>query len=367
MPKMRSIHTLVAAVALSSLTDNASAQSRAALVAALGDLPHRRAPSVDTLERVRLDRGWRYRIRYLVEDSNPKFHTPPDIGFAYLLVPDAPSAGRLPAIVAIHQDGSHNFLGAREPVGLGGDEDQRFGLALFERGYVVICPDRFLHGERRRIPRPAELADRMDEADIAEQHWVGQLQLMGRNFVAKEVFDLMLATDLLKRHPRVDPARIGAIGHSAGGYVLAYFMLADERIRVGVSSCGVFELVDWFAEDAIRKRNVLSVIPGFARVGRTSDVVGRIAPRPFLMTRGMSEWGDGDAKQRADSRRHVDGTRLLETEARRYYRSAHAEHNLRAEYFTEGGGAHAFPLGMQAVAFRWLDRVLAPGSDSRRR
>jgi dienelactone hydrolase len=220
------------------------AQTKEKLLAALGMMPQNLVLHIDTLEKIRLENGWRYRIKYLAEDSNATFHIPKDHIYAFLFIPDVPKNKKLPAIVAIHQDGNHNYIGYSETAGIAGDADQHYGLELFNRGYIVICPDRFLHAERRRISNPDTLADVFEQADIAEQHWVGQLLLSGRNFVGKEVYDLMLTTDVLCTVPNVDKERIGAIGHSAGGHVLAYFMFADKRIRVGASSCGVFELMD---------------------------------------------------------------------------------------------------------------------------
>jgi dienelactone hydrolase len=333
-------------------------QKQKKLLDILGPMPKKPALQIDTLERTKLDNGWRYRIKYLAEDTSKIFHTPKDYMYAYLFVPNSTKDKKLPAIVAVHQDGNHNYLGYLETAGIAGDDDQHYGVELFNRGYIVICPDRFLHAERRRIAKPDTLADVFDQADIAEQHWVGQLQLTNRNFINKEVYDLILTTDVLCNNPNVDKNRIGAIGHSAGGYVLGYFMFVDKRIKVGASSCGVFEIVDWFAEDAIRKRNVLSVIPGLATVGRTSDYIGLIAPRPFLMTRGMSEWGNGDDKQRIDSKRHVEGTQLLDAEARKYYKTLGADKKLKTIYFDENGGGHSFPPKVKEEVYKWLDSYL---------
>jgi len=333
-------------------------QNEQKLLLSIGVFPSKPTLQVDTLEKTKLENGWRYKIKYLAEDSNIIFHTPKDYIYAYLFVPYSAKFNKTPAIVAIHQDGNHNYMGYLETAGLAGDADQHYGLELFNRGYVVICPDRFLHAIRRRIAKPDSLADCFDEADIAEQHWVGQLQLMGRNFVNKEVYDLILTTDVLCSISNVDKNRIGAIGHSAGGYILAYFMFVDKRISVGVSSCGVFELIDWFAEDAIRKRNMMSVIPGLATVGRTSDFVGLIAPRPFLMTRGLNEWGSVNAKQKMDSKKHVEGTKLLDKEARRYYKAVNADKNLKIIYFDENGGEHSFPPKVKEEVYSWLDSYL---------
>jgi len=321
-------------------------------------MPEKPVLKIDTLEKKRIDNFWRYKIEFLAEDTDTVFNTPKDYISAFVFVPDAAKQKNLPGIIAVHQDGNHNYLGYLETAGIAGDGDQHYGLELAKRGYIVMCPNRFLHGGRRRINNPDTLADVFEQADIAEQHWIGQLQLRGRNFIGKEVYDLVLATDVLCRMPNLDKKNIGAIGHSAGGYILPYFMLMDKRIKVGASSCGVFELIDFYAEDAIRKRSMLAVIPNLANVGRTSDYIGHLAPRPFLMTRGMYEWGNGNSKQQNDSKRHVTGTEVLDAEARRYYKRKNADQNLKTIYFDENGGSHSFPPKVKEEVYQWLDRNL---------
>jgi len=61
--------------------------------------------------------------------------------------------------------------------------------------------------------------------------------LTGRTYFGKEVYDLMRAVDVLYSFDFIDKEKIGAIGHSAAGNVLVYFMFVDKRIKVGVSSC----------------------------------------------------------------------------------------------------------------------------------
>lgn len=203
----------------------------------------------------------------------------------------------------------NNYIGKNEPAGLSGDEDQHYGLELYKQGYIVICPDRFYHGNRRRISNPDTLANLWyEEALKATEHWGGQLMSVGRNAIGKEVYDLKRTMDVLYNTPVVDKNKIGAIGHSAGGNALAYFMFADQRVKLGVSSCGVFEMAEWFDENAPNKRMAFTAIPEFVNVAHTSDFIGLIAPRPFLMTRGIWEWGKGNTKEKTQSIDHVKST-----------------------------------------------------------
>ncbi|HZY36435.1 MAG TPA: prolyl oligopeptidase family serine peptidase [Mucilaginibacter sp.] len=333
--------------------------SRETLTALLGKMPVPPALHVDTLEKTRLDKGWRYKIKYLAEDSDTYYHTPKDYIYAYLFVPFEAARHSLPAIIAIHQDGPHDYLGKSEVAGLAGDPEQFYGKELFERGYIVICPDRFYHAQRRRIPNPDTLADLYDDGYMLMlDHWAGQLLCSGRCTIGKEVHDLERSMDVLYATRGVDQSRIGAIGHSAGGNVLAYFMFADPRVKVGASSCGVFEFSSFFNEDAAMKRHACLAIPGFMANATTADYVGMIAPRPFLMTRGTEEWGYDTPQAKQESIDHVKMTKDLEAAARIYYRKKNVSERLKTIYFDENGGFHAFPPKVKETVYAWLDSYL---------
>ena len=171
---------------------------------------------LDTVETVRLANGTRYLIRYVAEPADPVFNTPADTIAAYLFVPERGNE-KLPAIVAIHQDGPNDHIGKREVAGIEGDSTLAYGKELFDRGYVVICPDRYTHSVRRRIPNPGVEHEDEEAVNDAESHWVGQLIMQGRTNTGKEVYGLTRAVDVLYTYDFVDTNRIGAIGHSGGG------------------------------------------------------------------------------------------------------------------------------------------------------
>jgi hypothetical protein len=192
-----------------------------ALMRVLGEMPVRLLSNIKVLESVPLDGGRRDKIEFLSEPADPLFNAPADMIRAYLFVPDRRNQV-LPAVVAIHQDGPQSHLGKSEPAGLAGDKNQYYGLELFQRGYVVLCPDRFGHAERRRTS-PNDIASiDADRDDDLLNHRVGQLLLKSRTMFGKEVYDLMVATDVLTSLNYVDQNRVGAIGHSAGGNILIY-------------------------------------------------------------------------------------------------------------------------------------------------
>ena len=118
------------------------------LTSLLGVMPKKEPLRVDTLETTALDGGVKYKIRYFIEPGNPVLETPDDWGSAYLFVPSLPSGKKAPAIVAMHQDDVYYHIGKSEPAGLMGDSTMFYGRELFERGYIVMCPDRFYHADR---------------------------------------------------------------------------------------------------------------------------------------------------------------------------------------------------------------------------
>jgi len=339
---------LILLIALTSFCVKENKEQR--LLEILGDFPTPSPLKVDTLESVRLETGWRYKIEYLVEEADTLFDRPIDKIKAYLFVPEHMKGDKLPDMVAIHQDGQCTHLGKLEPAGLGGDADQHYGLELFERGYVVICPDRFPHAERRRIPNPETAGSHMMRDLNLWLRWSGQMILSGRTYFGKEVYDLMRAVDVLYTYDFVNREKIGAIGHSAGGNILVYFMLVDKRVQIGVSSCGFFELIDKFSDQDPSFANSVFALPGLAKIGKSADYLVFLAPRPFLMTRGLQE-----LKSEEESRNHVAETKAIEIYARQRYSKLNANDKLKAIYF-EGG--HSFPSEVKQQAYQWLDSYL---------
>ncbi len=324
----------------------------------LGAMPQRPAPRFTVLETAALPGGRRDKIEYLVEPADPLLGAPEDRVRAYLFTPDHAPGARLPAIIAIHQDGAHSHIGKSEPAGLAGDPTMFYGLELFQRGYAVICPDRFTHAERRRATPNDITSIDPDRDGRLMDHRMGQLLLRGRTTYGKEAYDLMAATDILVSLPHVAPDRIGCIGHSAGGNAAAYFMFMDPRVHAGVSSCGMFSLCEFFHESAPRRRMAGFALPGLAGVGDAGDYLALTSPRPMLLTRGLWEWGKR-GQYRGFSERHVQDTRAIEARARRAYGDG-PNSPLTVIYFDENGGDHALPPGVKQAVYAWLEEQLKP-------
>lgn len=346
------LYSIIVVIVLSwfCLSIGAEAVTQSELEEALGLFPDPPPLQLEVLETVPIDGGIRQLIEYVVEDADTIFDRPQDRVRAYLFIPPHEEGQRLPAMVAIHQDGPSTHLGKAEPAGLAGDVDQHYGLKLFERGYVVICPDRYYHAERRRIPDAANAGSEMMRDLGLWLKWAGQLILSGRTHFGKEVYDLMRAVDVLSTLDFVDPNRIGAIGHSAGGNVMVYFMFLDQRIRLGMSSCGFYELLEDFNDYDRSFSNSVFAIPGLATIGRSADYLAFIAPRPVLLTRGLRELSTEEQSQH-----HIEKTKNIEAYARNRYSQLQASDQLKVLYFD---GGHEFPEEVKNTAYKWIDSFL---------
>jgi dienelactone hydrolase len=324
------------------------------LTRVLGDFPEPPELQIDTLESVKLENGWRYKIEYLVENEDTLFDIPKDIVRAYLFIPYHEKGEKLPGIIAIHQDGNpqNAHLGKLETAGIEGDTTLFYGLELFNRGYIVICPDRFTHGERVNNGNPAES---IEQLIFPAEKRIGELILRGRTGIGKRVYDLMRATDILYSLEEIDKERIGAITHSGGGNYLVYFMFMDPRVKLGVSSCGFNDLIDTYNHNY--PMNILSslALPGLAKVGRSADYLAYLAPRPVLMTRGTGEFGKNSPEQIQRSADHVNSTKNIENYARKRYTEMGTSDNLKYVIFDENEGSHSFPYSLRQYAYIWID------------
>ncbi len=345
--KMRSSKAIYFILIIVFLFGCSNGNQKQKLLEILGDFPKSPSLQIQVLETVKLEKGVRYKIEYVVEEADALFDRPVDKVKAYLFVPEHAENAKLPAIVAIHQDGPYTHIGKSEPAGLAGDGNLHYGLELFERGYVVICPDRYYHAERRRIPNPDQAGSNMMRDLNRWLKWLGQLILKGRTNFGKEAYDLMRAVDVLYIYDFVNKDKIGAIGHSAGGNALVYFMFVDQRVKVGVSSCGFYELIDDFNDKDVSFSNSVFALPSLANVGKSADYLAFIAPRPFLMTRGLHELESEDG-----SKQHVLKTKRIENNARQSYEDLDAPEKLKAIYF-EGG--HDFPIEIREKVYSWFN------------
>ncbi|MBO0778921.1 MAG: prolyl oligopeptidase family serine peptidase [Ktedonobacteraceae bacterium] len=305
------------------------------IITCLGHFPERVEPSTKVESVEELDGYTRTRITYMVE--------PGERIAAWLLVPGehAPREG-WPAILTIHQHGGQFDQGKSEPAGLSGRASYHYGVELCQRGYVVLCPDQLCFGERRPPEEVRLRHNGMLEKKGYEQFEFTRRILSGSCLQTKYLHDLSCGLDVLAAQPDVDADRLGVIGHSLGGQETLWLTWYDQRVRVGVSSCG-FGTIQTILRDGIT-HNFALYVPGLLEVCDMDALLAGIAPRPFLLTAGE-----------ADPIFPIDGVRTIIAKAREAYTQAGAADRLRAIIFPDG---HSFPDEVKAEAYSFLDRWL---------
>ena len=195
----------------------------------------------------------------------------------YLLMPKAAvdSKAKHPAVLAMHPTTNATI---DDIAGISGQDTKQFGLALAQKGFIVFCPRCFLWQD----------VTSLNEA--VEKHRERHPNTTG---MAKMLYDAMRGVDVLESLPQVDRTRIGAIGHSLGAKEALYLAAFDERIKAAAASEGGIGFrstnwdASWYLGEAIRD-------PEFPL--NHHQLLGLIAPRPFLILGGESGPGaaDGD-------------------------------------------------------------------------
>lgn len=290
----------------------------------LGSFPESAPLRAEVLESVEAGDIRREKVRFQVE--------PGEWVSAYVMVP-ASRTGPGPAVLCLHQHAGQFHLGKSEPAGLAGNPEQFYALELARRGYVTLTFD-FICFEERRHPT-------LEGANYERFEFTRRL-CAGGTLQAKMLHDAARALDYLTTRPEVDPARIGCIGHSLGGQQTLFTTALDQRIAAAVSSCGFASYATIF-RDAIN-HNFSAYVPGILSHGEIGDILGLVAPRPFLVAVGNT-----------DRIFPYDGILASVERARALYRELGADDRLR---LVAVDGGHGFAPPLKEEAYAWLDRWL---------
>ena len=195
----------------------------------------------------------------------------------YLLRPEGKAKPRSrPAIVALHPTTN---LSIDNIAGVAGPPDKFTAIGLMKAGFVVFCPRCFLWQDAQTIQEATQRHERKHP---------------GVKGMAKMLYDAQRAVDVVLSFPEVDPARVGTFGHSLGAKEVLYLLAFDDRVKAGVASEGGLALdsTNW---DAPWYLGPESRDPKFPRDHH--ELVGLIAPRPFLVIAGESGNGAADGKR----------------------------------------------------------------------
>lgn len=185
------------------------------------------------------------------------------------------------AVIALHPTSE---IGKEDISTVAGRENRQYGLELVKRGFVVLAPDTITAGER-----VLQNEQPFQTAAFYKSHpeW---------SAVAKMIVDHKQGISLLEELNIVDNSRIGAIGHSLGGYNSFFLAGLDSRVKAVVCSCG-FSL---FAQDPEKhrwgRREWFSHIPkisDYINEGivpfEFTEIAALVAPTPFLLWMGQND------------------------------------------------------------------------------
>lgn len=285
--------------------------SKKTLLACLGGEWPDYGPLQPIVESTTQKDGYRLeRVTYLVE--------PGERIAAYLLVPDAATAGRrAPGICVWHQHNGAYPIGKTEPAGLEGAAMHHTGVALAREGYVVLCPDAAGFGERNK--RGALNGRNLE-------HYLFAMQVInGRSLAWKNIGDMRRAVDYISSRPEVDGTRLGCYGHSMGSTHTWLVGPWEPRLKALVANCCLPTYAAMERTDLIHC--FPNYIPGWREVGDTPDIAGLIAPRALHLNFGETDSGSPieEVKKGVDV-------------IRRAYASKKAED--RFSYYIEPGSGH---------------------------
>lgn len=191
-----------------------------------------------------------------------------------------------------------------------GDVDRRaFGFHLAQRGLAALAVPWWFEYTADAGSRGLSLAERY--AGSVARHRAS----FATSGLGRAVGDLVLAVDAVCQLPWVDPARVGSFGHSLGGKLVLHLAALDERVRAAVAHEPGLGLAhsNWEAPWYLDGRSL---------DGHDHDeLLGLVAPRPFLLAAG----GASDGQHNADLVDVVRGRYAAQEAAARFHTLTHDE------------------------------------------
>ncbi len=236
---------------------------RARVRGLLGEPPEPVPLAVEETETVDLGEYTRTRV---VFDTEATMSVP-----AFMLVPNGRRVPG-PAVLAVHGHGPGKSLVCGEREGGPGDD---YARALARLGYVVLAPDLRGFGERADWMPPDKYHC---DWDLVCATMAGVVPL------ARNLWDLGRALDVLAAHELVDPSRIAVAGLSYGATCSLFLAALDERIQACVVSG---YLSSWRAAHTVPWNMCGSqVMPAQLGAVEHLDLACLVSPRPMLVETG---------------------------------------------------------------------------------
>ncbi|MFC4557981.1 alpha/beta hydrolase family protein [Virgibacillus kekensis] len=201
---------------------------------------------------------------------------------AYLLIPEGAEGKKLPALIALHgtdEKGKDSISTNKAK------HNRNFAAELVQRGYVVLVPDALTSGERIKA----------GEKTFHNAYLYRDFPQWS-SITMKNLTDHRQGLDLLAQHDCVDESRIGAIGHSFGGYNAFYLAGVDDRVKAVVSSCGFSMFTGDYRPHRWADRDWYTHFPKLTPMISEGDIpfefheiLALVAPKPLFNWSGQSD------------------------------------------------------------------------------
>lgn len=257
---------------------------------------------------------------------------------AYLCVPRRPLPGH-PAVLCLPSthERTHEII-----AGFDGLVPEAYGARLATAGFVTLCPDHFVQGERE--PKDGPFVTR--EFYRRFPRW---------SAIGKAIWDNQRCLDYLETLEFVNARRIGCMGHSLGAHSAVFLAAVDERVRCIVSNCGISSFrcnpnrCQWSRDGwyiylpTLRALFLKGKLPEWDM----HELGASLAPRPWLDISSLSDTTFADAE-------HLPG---MYTRIHEVYRLLGGSN--RFAFYTHGE-AHGMFEHSYALAEAWLKKWLVP-------
>ncbi len=278
-------------------------QGRAKMMELLRYTPEPVALNPEISEKVKKTGYTRYKVTYSI--------TPQRKTEAYLLIPDGLTKPA-PAVIALHDHGGFYYYGKEkitetenQPQILKDFIDEAYGGRpyadeLARHGFVVLCPDAFYFGSQRIDTdlMPSDFLQEYPDLKSADKNKAIEAYNLFcgsyENIMARYLFDSgttwpgilfhgdRVSVDYLLTRPEVDPARIGCIGLSIGGFRSAHLFGLDPRISAGVDA-GWMTSYSKQIDNHLRNHTWMIYVPGQLEFLDLPDVVSLSVPKPLMI------------------------------------------------------------------------------------
>ena len=339
-------------------------QGRAKMLELLGYKPEPAPLNPVIIEETKKDGYTRFKVQYSL--------TPFRKTEAYLLIPEGLTKPA-PAVIALHDHGGFYFYGKEKIVetenqpkilkefiaeAYGG---RTYADELARHGFVVLCPDAIYFGSQRLdlniVPDyfkgeyPEIKSSDENKAIEAYNHFCNTYeQIMARYFFGSGTtwpgilfHGDRISVDYLLTRPEVDPARIGCIGLSIGGFRSAHLFGLDPRLSACVDA-GWMTSYSMQIDNHLRHHTWMIYVPRQHEFLDLPDVVSLGVPKPLMIINCEK-----------DGLYTIKAMQAAADKIGTIYKKLNADERFDTRWYNV---PHSFNIEMQNDAIKWLERWL---------